>query len=165
MIRVPVNQQYSSYVWVIDEEGNPKTGIAANLSVAVMDESDGLFSNPVPTEVDSVNAPGLYKASFTPDAIGFWKVFWDCTATDADISGGEVILVCDDCVEETNSFNYPAADATEKDITELFATTWSAYYTRRRTHKGTYIDMSAVAGDVSAPGVTIRRYVKVDGSN
>jgi hypothetical protein len=165
MLKHPVNKQYTSYAWLLDEEGNPKTGGAASIACKVIDESEGLFASPVVTEVDSVNAPGLYKANVTPDQIGFWKVFWDSAVAGADISGGEVIYVCDSEVDETDVISYPDADATEIDITEMFTVPWSTYYARRRTHKGTLFDLSSILSDGSAPAVTVRRYVKVDGVN
>ena len=165
MLRHPVNKQYTSYAWLLDEEGNPKTGAAASITCKVLDESDGLFASPTVAEVDSVNAPGLYKASFTPDAMGFWKISWDSTASDADISGGEVIYVYEDDVEESNVVSYPSADTSEFDITEMFTTPWSGYYDRRRTHTSTFLDLTNILGDANAPSVTIRRYVKVDGVN
>src|SRR4030067_1455011 len=153
MLRFPVNEQYTSYVWLLDEEGNPVTGGAANITCTVIDESEGLFSNPVVSEVDSTNAPGLYKANFTPDALCFWKVFWDSTVTDADVSGGEVILVCDDAVDESDVISIPESDVTEKEITGYVTTPWSTYYGRRRTHKGTFFDLTLVLADPSAPNV------------
>lgn len=160
----PVNIAYTSYAWLIDKDGNPVTGATAYLTVTVIDESDAKDSNPTVTEVSSSDAPGLYKASFTPDATGFWKVFWDSTYTDADIAGGEVIYVCDVEYDENGTYSYPSADATEKEISEQFTTAWSTL-TRRRTHMCTQLDFNAIVNDTNAPNVTIRRYVKVDGSN
>ena len=163
MLIHPLNVQYTSYFWLIDKDGNPVTGAAASITCSVIDESDGLFSNPAVSEVDSSDAPGLYKASFTPDAIGFWKVFCDSTKADADIAGGEVIYVDDAGYDEKGTYAYPIADAGLKVLSEQFTTKWSTL-TRRRTHQATQLDFSAITGDATAPNVTITRSIQVDGA-
>lgn len=163
MMKYPINVSYTSYFWLIDKDGNPVTGAAGSITCTVMDEVDGLFSNPVVSEVDSINSPGLYKASFTPDAVGFWKVQCDSTQADADIAGGEVIYVDDLGYDEKGTYAYPIADATLKVLSEQFTTAWSTL-TRRRTHMATQLDFSAIAGDATAPDVTITRSIKVDGA-
>ena len=165
MIKYPINVQYTSYFWLIDKDGNPVTGATASITATVMDEGDVLFSNPTVSEVDSSDAPGLYKASFTPDAIGFWKIQCDSTLADADIAGGEVIYVEDVGIDENGDYAYPDSDATEKELSEGFTTPWSTYYAVRRTHQGTMLDFNDIANDATAPDVTIRRYVQVDGAN
>lgn len=165
MAKHPINTQYTAYAWLIDKNGNPVTGAAGNISCTVFNPSETVFANPTVAEVDSSNAPGLYKASFTPNALGFWKIYWNSTQANADISGGEVLVVCDCCADEQNDYAYPDGDTTEKNITELLTTPWTGYYGRRRTHKGTFFDLSNIFGDASTPTVTIRRYVKVDGTN
>lgn len=163
MITYPVNVAYTSYFWLIDKDGNPVTGAAGDITCTVMDESDGLFSSPTVSEVDSSDAPGLYKASFTPDAVGFWKIQCDSAQADADIAGGEVIYVADAGYNEKGTYEYPIADAALKELSEQFTTAWSTL-TRRRTHQATQLDFSAIAGDASAPNVTITRSIKVDGA-
>lgn len=69
---IKINQAFTDYILLKDSDGDPVTG--ATVTCTLYDESDNT-SNPSVTEV----AGGLYKASFTPDAAGTWKVVFDCT--------------------------------------------------------------------------------------
>ncbi len=155
--------QYTSYGWLLDVNGQGVTGAAANISCKVLDEIDGLFSSPAVSEVDATNAPGLYKAAFTPDAQGIWKVHWKSLSASATVMGGEVLNVIQ-VVEEKASFTYPASDTAEKDVTEMLTTKWSDYYSKRRHHKIMYFDWDAVLADAAVPNITVREYVKLDGA-
>jgi len=153
MLKHPIDVAYVSYVWLLDENGNPVTGAAAQLSCKVIDEVDGVFSSPAVSEVDSVNAPGLYKATFTPDAVGFWKVYWDSSKAGANISGGEVIYVYDSVAESSGTLAYP--NGTTEEI--VFSSEVTTY--RRVTGS---IDFSLLT---AAKVMTVRIYEKIDGTN
>ncbi len=58
-------------------DGSAASGIAANVNAAVYDESDNFVANIVVAEI---GATGMYQGSFTPDAVGTWKVLWTCTS-------------------------------------------------------------------------------------
>ena len=153
MLKHPIDVDYISYVWLLDESGNPVTGATAQLTCKVIDEADGVFASPVVTEVDSVNAPGLYKTTFTPDAIGFWKVYWDSAKAGANISGGEVIYVYDSVVESSDTLSYP--DGTTEEI--VFSSEVTTY--RRITGSLDLCNLTA------AKVMTVRIYEKTDGTN
>jgi len=155
---------FTSYGLLLDTNGAGVTGAAGNLVCKVLDEADGVFSTPAVSEVDSTNAPGLYKASFTPDAHGLWKTHWKSTSPSATVMGGEIINVIQ-VIEEKSSFTYPGTDATEKDVTELLTTPWSTFYAKRRHHKIMEFDWNAVLADVNVPNITVREYLKEDATN
>lgn len=155
---------YTSYAFLLDTNGAGVTGAAGNLVCKVLNVSDAVDSTPTISEVDSTNAPGLYKASFTPGTHGIWKTHWKSTSPSATVMGGEVINVIR-VVEEKSSFTYPATDTTEKDVTEMFTTPWSGFYSKIRFHKTTILDINAVLADAAAPNVTVREYHKIDATN
>lgn len=154
---------FTSYAFLIDTNGNGVTGAAANLVCKVLDEADGVFSTPAVSEVDSTNAPGLYKASFTPDAHGLWKCHWKSTSPTCTVMGGEIINVTQ-VVEEKDDFTYPGTDVTEIDVTQLFTTAWTSYFAKRRHHKIMEFDWDAVLADANVPNITVREYISVDGA-
>jgi hypothetical protein len=162
MIEILANVAYTSYAWLIDTNGTPVTGASANLSCKVLDESENVHASPAPSEVDAVNTPGLYKASFTPDLIGLYKVHWKSLSVTALVSGGEVVKVLG-FIEENDDFEYPDSDVTEIDVTDEFTTPWSGIYSNTRHHRATYFNMNAVQKDGIGPHITIREYVMLNG--
>ena len=64
-------------VAIEDGNGTSATGIVANVNAAVYDESDNFVAN---IAVAEIGGTGMYQGSFTPDAVGTWKVLWTCTS-------------------------------------------------------------------------------------
>lgn len=75
-----VFQQYSWTIRVVDNSGAAVTGLVnANFTkYLALDDVNSAVTVTV-TEIDSVNLPGLYKVTYTPNALGHWC----CVVTNA----------------------------------------------------------------------------------
>lgn len=70
-----LSEVYADCIMIFDGAGNPKTGEAANFAKKL--QKNGAYSATpavTVTEVDSSNFPGLYRVTFTPDAVGDFDV-------------------------------------------------------------------------------------------
>lgn len=137
----------TAFILLLDTDGDPATG--ATVTAQVYDEAYGAFSNPTVTEIST---SGIYRASFTPDAEGFWTIVFDCA--DPNVTAPMVYRVEDGWEDATLGAGVAVDDA---DNNGVWGTTLLTIDNKEVK------EVKLILDDVAAgEGITLRVYQQLD---